>query len=120
MHEMSLVEALMDTLLEMQRCQGWSRVSRVTLKVGKLRQVVPEAMAFCFEVVSKGTPVEGASLEIEEVPLASRCTHCGKEWSDSENLGLCPFCGSVDVDLVQGMELLLESVEVELDDAEIG
>ncbi|HOK20531.1 MAG TPA: hydrogenase maturation nickel metallochaperone HypA, partial [Thermosynergistes sp.] len=94
--------------------------SRVTLKVGKLRQVVPEVMVFCFEAASKGTPVEGASLEIEEVPLASRCTRCGREWSDSESLGLCPFCGSADVDVVQGMELLLESVEVELDGAEIG
>lgn len=120
MHEMSLVEALMDTLLDMQRRQGWSRVSRVTLKVGKLRQVVPEAMVFCFEVASKGTPVEGASLEIEEAPLVSRCTRCGEEWSDSESLGLCPFCGSADVEVVQGMELLLESVEVELDSAEIG
>jgi len=120
MHEMSLVEALMDTLLDMQRRQGWSRVSRVTLKVGRLRQVVPEAMVFCFEVASKGTSVEGASLEIEEAPLVSRCTRCGEEWSDSESLGLCPFCGSVDVEVVQGMELLLESVEVELDSAEIG
>ena len=120
MHETSLVEALMDTLLDMQRRQGWSGVSRVTLKVGKLRQVVPEAMVFCFEVASKGTSVEGASLEIEEAPLVSRCTRCGEEWSDSESLGLCPFCGSVDVEVVQGMELLLESVEVELDSAEIG
>ena len=95
MHEMSLVEALMDTLLDMQRRQGWSRVSRVTLKVGRLRQVVPEAMVFCFEVASKGTSVE-ESLEIEG-PSGQPSTRCGEEWAIRRAWGW-PLCGSVDVE----------------------
>ncbi|HOC81774.1 MAG: hydrogenase nickel incorporation protein [Synergistetes bacterium ADurb.Bin155] len=111
MHELSLVGAVVESLEEMAMEKGWKKVTKVTLRIGRMRQVIPEVMIFSFSVVTEGTIMEGSSLEILEVPLMSRCSFCGEEW---EGLSFqCPRCGSDQVETVSGMEMDLESVEVE-------
>ncbi|WP_323720804.1 hydrogenase maturation nickel metallochaperone HypA [Acetomicrobium sp.] len=114
MHEMSIVEALMEQITEMAQEQNWEAVTRVRLKVGVMRQIVPDILEFCFNVASKGTIMEGAILEMEEIPLRVKCEGCGHIWSDREFLGLCPECGSIDVNVLGGMELELTNLEVEV------
>jgi len=111
MHELSLVSAVVESLEEMAGEKGWKRVTKVTLKIGRMRQVIPEVMVFSFSVVTEGTVLEGSSLEIIEVPVTSRCSFCGEEREGL--LFLCPCCGSDQVETAGGMELDLESVEVE-------
>lgn len=94
---------------------GWPAVTRVTLKIGKMRQVIPDVMKFSFSVASEGTPLEGAELEIIELPLSFTCRKCGFAWK--EEVFSCPGCGSSDVEIMQGMELEIDSVEVEEDNA---
>ena len=111
MHELSLVGAVVESLEEMAMEKGWKKVTKVTLRIGRMRQVIPEVMIFSFSVVTEGTIMEGSSLEILEVPVTSRCSFCGEEW---EGLSFqCPRCGSDQVETVSGMEMDLESVEVE-------
>jgi hydrogenase nickel incorporation protein HypA/HybF len=89
------------------------RVTKVELKVGHLRQVVPSALEFSFGIVAEGTEVEGAELAIEVVPVAGRCRACGAE-GEIPGLPLqCGTCGSFDVELHQGDELLVDCLEVE-------
>ncbi|MBL3593625.1 MAG: hydrogenase maturation nickel metallochaperone HypA [Synergistaceae bacterium] len=114
MHEMSLVEALMEALLEaFEKHPNWLRARRVELHVGRLRQVVPEAMIFCFDVASRGTPLEGACLDLVEIPLEAFCEACGHRWGPEDLVFFCPACGSVDVETVAGMDLDIASMEVE-------
>ncbi|PIE54807.1 MAG: hydrogenase expression protein HypD [Dethiosulfovibrio peptidovorans] len=113
MHEMSLVSALLDSLQEMKEAHDWKAVISVTLKVGAMRQVVPETMIFAFQVSVRGTSLDGATLVLIPVPVRFFCAACGARWG-REKLGyLCPSCGGMDVVLEQGMELELDSVEVE-------
>ncbi len=83
------------------------------MKVGHLRQVVPSSLVFGFELLAEGTPVEGAELEIEQVPTEGRCRRCGLE----SRLGgfplLCPGCGGFDLEILKGEELIVESLELE-------
>jgi len=111
MHELSLVGAVVESLEEMAREKGWKKVTKVTLKIGRMRQVIPEVMVFSFSVATEGTIMEGSSLEIEEVPLTSRCLVCGEEWEGL--FFLCPRCGSDEIETTGGMEMDLKSVEVE-------
>jgi hydrogenase nickel incorporation protein HypA/HybF len=92
---------------------GDRRVTKVELKVGYLRQVVPAALAFGFELVAQGTPVEGAELEIEEVPARVRCERCGAEGELDGFPLCCPSCGSLDVAVTAGEELHVEALEVD-------
>ena len=91
------------------------RVTKIHLKVGHLRQVVPSALSFSFELVAQGTPVEGAELEMEDIPATGLCRGCGEE-SRLKNFPLaCESCGSFDLKIVTGEELYVESLEMEGD-----
>jgi hydrogenase nickel incorporation protein HypA/HybF len=89
-----------------------SRVERVNLQVGKLSAVVPDSLRFCFEVVAKGTPLEGAELHIEELPVTARCRACRHEWTIEGPAFTCPECASGDLELLSGRELDIRSIEL--------
>lgn len=110
MHELSIAQAIVDIAA---RNAGGSRVTCVFVRVGRLRQVVPSALEFSFELCAHGTPVENASLELEVVPIEVTCRTCG---AGSEPPGfplVCAECGGLSVDVVQGEELQVESLELE-------
>jgi hydrogenase nickel incorporation protein HypA/HybF len=88
------------------------RVSRVTLEVGKLSGVMSGAIAFCFEAVAQGTALEGASLDITEVPGRCRCQSCGAEFATETLFQPCA-CGSRRLDRLQGEELKIKTMELE-------
>ncbi len=83
------------------------------MKVGHLRQVVPSALSFSFDLVAQGTPVEGAELSLEEIPVTAVCKSCGQESQLAAFPLLCDSCGSADLRIVEGEELLVESLEME-------
>ena len=118
MHEMSLVEALLESLLPICEENRWKKVERVFLRIGTLRQVIPEALVFCFETAAVGTPFAGAKLEIQDVPIRQKCGRCGVEWGGEIPLGRCGACGSIEVETISGVELEIESLEVAVDDDE--
>jgi len=109
MHELALADAIVAVVCE--HADG-RRVQRVDLKVGHLRQVVPSALTFAFELVAEGTVAEGAELAIEPVPARVCCRGCGGE-NDVDVFPLaCASCGGFDVEVVAGEELQVEALEV--------
>jgi hydrogenase nickel incorporation protein HypA/HybF len=109
-HELSIAQAIVDVAV---RHAGSSRVARVWVQVGHLRQVVPAALEFSFELCSHGTPVEGAALELEVIPVAVTCRRCAAA-SEPDGFPLtCAVCGGLDVEVVRGEELQVESLELE-------
>ncbi|MGI8614731.1 MAG: hydrogenase maturation nickel metallochaperone HypA [Nocardioidaceae bacterium] len=108
MHELAITQSIVDAVTEHT---GGAAVSVVHLRVGKLSGVVPDAMRFCFELVTDGTPLSGARLDIEEPDGSARCRRCGDEFALADLILLCP-CGSADVDVLSGRELSVKSVEV--------
>jgi hydrogenase nickel incorporation protein HypA/HybF len=110
MHELSIAESVVE--IAVRHAQG-RRVEKVELKVGYLRQVVPSALEFAFELVSQGTSVEGAELELEEVPAAGICRSCGERTPLPGFPLACRACGGFDVEVTQGEELLVDSLDLE-------
>jgi hydrogenase nickel incorporation protein HypA/HybF len=110
MHELAIAAAI----IEIAGAHAAGRkVSAVHVQVGHLRQVVPSALEFSFELAAAGTPVEGARLEIEAMRAAAACRSCGRE---SELFGFplaCGACGSLDVEVIRGEELLVDSLELD-------
>jgi hydrogenase nickel incorporation protein HypA/HybF len=88
------------------------RVAKVNLKVGKLTAVVPESLRFCFKIVSQDTALHDAELNIEEVPIAIKCSDCSNEWTISEPAFTCPKCNSGSVKVISGRELDINSIEI--------
>jgi hydrogenase nickel incorporation protein HypA/HybF len=110
MHELSLAEAIVGICCEHARGRS---VVKVELRVGRLRQVAPDALAFAFQLIAEGTPAEGAELEIEDVPVRVSCASCGVESEIAAFPLACAACGRHGVDVVAGEEFHVQSLEVE-------
>jgi hydrogenase nickel incorporation protein HypA/HybF len=110
MHELSIAGALVDIA---QRHAEGRRVARVEVSVGHLRQVVPDVLAFAFELCAQGTVVERAELVLTEVPAAGVCRHCGAQTPLPAFPWACAACGSADVELTGGEELQVDALELE-------
>jgi hydrogenase nickel incorporation protein HypA/HybF len=109
-HELSLSSAIVNTVVKHARGR---RVVIVSLRVGKLRQVIPDTLDFYFEFVARGTVCEGARLEQEVVEVRLRCHECGHEWEIDIPAFRCPECAGSDVEIVGGNEFEVEAIEVE-------
>jgi hydrogenase nickel incorporation protein HypA/HybF len=110
MHELSIAESVVRIAADHARGR---RVTKVELKVGHLRQVVPSALEFAFELVAQGTPVEGAELEIEPVAAGGLCRSCGADTPLPDFPLRCAACGGLDIEVTRGEELLVDSLELE-------
>jgi hydrogenase nickel incorporation protein HypA/HybF len=108
MHELGIVAELVDVAAE--RTKG-ARVKRLVLEIGKLSSVLPDAVRFCFEIATEGTPLEGATLEISEVNGTGRCRACDGVVVLERPVARCA-CGAFDLEWVSGMEVRI--VEMEL------
>ena len=113
MHELSLMGGVFEVIESTLSQHTVERVTQVRLKIGKLTNAEPEALTFAFEAYSKGTVCEGAELLVEIIPVRGQCKHCGEEFLLQELLFFCPKCKHTGINVIQGEELLLESLEVE-------
>src|SRR5262249_44437728 len=108
MHELAITESVVSGVCE--RVNG-SKVVRVVLQIGKLSGIVPDAIRFCFDVCASGTNLEGATLEIFEPSGRAKCRDCRADVQIEEILALCE-CGSANLEILSGQELLVKEVEV--------
>jgi hydrogenase nickel incorporation protein HypA/HybF len=84
----------------------------VRIRVGHLRQVAPDTLRFAFDLVIRATPLEGAEIEIESVPVAALCERCDVESAQGAFPFACPHCGSRELEIVRGDELRIESLDL--------
>ena len=113
MHEMGLAQQIIDiATASIPPDMRSARVERVNLKIGKLSAVVPESLRFCFEIVSKDTPLAGAELAIEETPVVARCKDCDARWTIAEPVFTCQTCNSGALEILSGRELDIVSIEI--------
>ncbi len=108
MHELGITRSVVAICAE---SSGGEAVKRVTLEIGKLSAILPDAVRFCFDICAKGTVVEGAALEILEIPGKALCTECGGEIELFDLVGKCN-CGSRNLRIVAGEELKVKEIEV--------
>jgi len=108
-HELSICRSIVDVV---GRHADGRQVEIIRLRVGKLRQIVPDTLAYCWTLVSEPTPLAGSRLEVESVPAAIRCTGCGHTQVLTEAVFACGSCGGRDVAVVAGEEFLITSLEL--------
>lgn len=109
MHELGITQNIV--AIASEYAEGMP-VKRVTLEIGQLTAVLPEAIRFCFDVCCQGTILDGAELEIIEKPGLGRCRACGSEVALEVPFGICD-CGCSDLQIIQGEELSIKELETE-------
>jgi len=114
MHELSIVSSIVDTVTESVAAYPGARVKEVRLRVGALAAVIEDSLLFCYGIATEGTPLEGSALVVTTVPVVVHCAACGKDGAiESLQSFRCPQCGELTMDVRQGRELEIESIEID-------
>ncbi|MEM4575962.1 MAG: hydrogenase maturation nickel metallochaperone HypA [Candidatus Nezhaarchaeales archaeon] len=136
MHELSMASNILEAVLEVASRYGAKKVLEVNIDVGELTLLNPDQLMVAFSVLSKGTIVEGAKLNINTVKAMARCNRCGEEWESNvyskalyidhlivatnldHNLRAffketCPKCGESDFEFIAGNEFLISRIKIE-------
>ena len=111
MHELSIAQNIVEILHDQMRIHNLSKIETVSLRIGVLRAVVLESLSFSFTVLTSGSPLEGALLEVEEVPIRGRCIECGHEFTSKNWMDDCPMCRGARVEIISGKELDIVAIE---------
>lgn len=113
MHELGITQSIVEIVERSAKQQQAQKILSVTVEIGSLAGVVPEALEFCFAACSSGTLLEGAQLLIERVAARARCCDCGREFPLNELLGCCPACNSAACEIIAGEEMCVKEMEID-------
>lgn len=113
MHEMAVTQSMLNVALEHADKAGAKRIRRINLVIGEISGIVDDSVQFYFDFISKDTPAEGATLEMERKPARFRCRQCGEEFPMRDGDWSCPHCQALGGEVISGREFFMESIEVE-------
>ncbi len=119
---MGITQSILSASFDAAKDAGATRITEIRISVGEMTETVDFALQFAFEALTPDTMAEGATLVITKVPARSRCLECHLEYAHDRYQMLCPTCGSMAVELLQGRELKIDSIEADdgEDDTEDG
>lgn len=112
MHEMSLAEGIRGIVLDQARTHGFTAVTLLRLEIGRFAGVEKPALEFAFDVVMRGSPAEGARLEMIDLPGRALCYDCGVTVGIDDRLDPCPLCGGGRLLPEGGDEMRIRDMEV--------
>ncbi|MEM9042320.1 MAG: hydrogenase maturation nickel metallochaperone HypA [Actinomycetota bacterium] len=109
MHELSLCSAIADSVRDHARGRP---VQTINLRIGHLRQVVPDTLRFCWSMQSDDSELADSELAIDHVPAVVHCSTCGASTTLEHPIPVCGTCGSGEVVMVSGEEFLITSIDL--------
>ena len=113
MHELGIAQSVLDAVRAEGAHHPGAKPVKITVRIGELAAVDPEALRFSFEVLTRDTDLDGMQLEVEVCPRRHRCLDCETEF-DVRNFDFrCPGCGSVRNECIGGDQLELGYLELE-------
>jgi len=114
MHELAIAQSIAEAVEARAAECNAARVECVRLRIGEASGIVTDSLAFCFEVVVSLSPIlEGARLQIENVPHRAYCRHCAKEFDVTNFVARCPGCEEWSAEVISGTELQILDMEIE-------
>lgn len=112
MHEIGIMQNLINTAVERAKQEGVQHINMVHIRLGDASGVVPESLEFAFELAKRGTIAENAYLQICYLPTLCYCLHCGLEFNPIDQHCECPTCHQISTEIRQGKECELDFLDV--------
>ena len=113
MHETALMQDLMSIAEKALQGQNVKQVNTVKLAVGVLANAMPDALAFAFEAMTQSGLLQGATLEMVQLPVQACCENCGMEYEPVGFPFICPVCHSIYYTITQGEDIYIISLDCE-------
>jgi hydrogenase nickel incorporation protein HypA/HybF len=111
MHEAGAAQAIVKMLSEEAAARGADRVDRISVVAGEAGAYMEESLAFYLGFFAKGSPLEGAKLELRVVRPKLKCPSCGLEFERKHFSFKCPSCGQDAAIADLGDAFYIESAE---------
>ncbi len=115
MHEIGIMERTLEIAITNAKQQNAHKINKITMNIGKLSGVIPDALEFAFDVVTKDTIAENATLTINTIPVICYCNSCQENFYPQEWFFECPKCHQFSNNIIQGKEIELMSVEIDIE-----
>lgn len=115
MHEFSICRGIIASIRsEMARLEKpESSLRTACVAIGDVHQVVPDTLTFAYESMTKDSDLAGSKLDLRFVPVRIKCRNCGWVGETDRNMFICGKCNSSNVDVLDGMEMILERLKIE-------
>ena len=113
MHELSIVNSLIDLCEENAKKHNAKKITKVCVKIGKLSGIEPHFFQITFDTFKEKTVCENAELIMNIKGLKIACFECGKISELDINEFICPKCKSFEVKTIEGEDMVLQSLEME-------
>lgn len=119
MHELAITEQIAEIAIRHGEENDAVKITDLFLVIGDLSSVVDDSVQFYWDIVTEGTMCEGSTLHFRRLPAKLRCLDCQSEYTlEDQELTLCPACESSQVEVIQGKEFQLESIDIQRNDGE--
>lgn len=113
MHEVSIAEQIKEVVIQKLKENNCKKVRSINLLIGEMTSIVPDALKFAFDIVSKKTPMENALVHIKILKTKAKCRTCSWEFIIRDYTFICPKCDSTDIEIRQGREMVIQTIEME-------
>lgn len=113
MHELSIAQSILDTVIEEAENNQAKRVTAIHLRIGELTAIVEEALTFSFEILAENSLAEGAAIKVTTIPWTIRCSDCSNEYRVIDGLPTCPRCQRAGGETITGRELQILEMDIE-------
>ncbi len=113
MHESHLIQSAIRQICEKAAEKNAKRVRKINLKVGLGLGMDEESVRLHFEALSEGTPVEGAAIAVDFIPVKLKCPSCNDLFERPKKSLQCPRCHALGEATDIGREFIVESIETE-------
>ena len=111
MHELGIVFHMIDTLQEVGAENGLTSIARVTLDLGEVTGVLPDYLLDCWRWAADRTDLlRGAELDVQKIEAVTVCNSCGRTYPTLAHGKTCPHCGSLDTELLRGLEIEIREI----------
>ena len=113
MHEISIVEGILEAVIPAAKQHGAVRINDIRLCIGELAGIVPECIEEYFRIAAKGTIAENAHITVKKIPVMIRCADCGFEGSVTRGVYRCPSCDGIHFRIISGKEYYVDTIEAD-------
>ena len=113
MHELSIAQEIISIAEQCYSSDENERVKSIKVKIGKLQNVLPDSLEFCFNALIQNSKMENAKMMIEHIPIKLECKSCADISEQEGFLFVCPKCGSSSINVISGNELTVSEIEFE-------
>jgi len=112
MHELSITQNILEIATKQAELAGATKVTKVYLVIGKLSSIIDDSVQFYWDIISKGSVAENATLQFHRIQAELECLKCHHHYILENELIPCPKCGSIQIVFLTGEEFFMESIEI--------